>query len=52
MNIEWSVWRVIIEQVATLREIESYWSIDDLADANEALDIKHEAEAYASRSNK
>ena len=31
-------------KIATLHEIESYWSIDDLADANEALDVKFEAE--------
>jgi len=30
-----------------LHEIETFWSIDDLADANEALDIKAEAEAKA-----
>ncbi len=49
MNVEWSVWRVVTGGAATLSEIESHWSIDDLADANEALDIKNEAEAYAAK---
>jgi hypothetical protein len=33
--------------MGSLQEIETHWSIDDLADANEALDVKEEAEAYA-----
>jgi hypothetical protein len=37
----------VIERVASLHEIEAYWSIDDLADAHEALDIRHEAQARA-----
>jgi len=43
--IDWAVWRVVLAQVATLREIEEHWTINDLADANEALDIKQELEA-------
>lgn len=31
----------------TLRELEEHWSIDDLADAHEALNIKEEAENWA-----
>jgi hypothetical protein len=38
-----------VEKIATLHEIESHWSIDDLADAHEALDIRQEAEAKAYR---
>jgi hypothetical protein len=38
--------------LATLREIETHWSIDDLADAHEVLDIKAEAEQYAARQSK
>jgi len=34
-------WRPIVEKIATLQEIEEYWDINDLADANEALDIKY-----------
>lgn len=32
--------------IASLKEIETHWTINDLADANEALDIKEEAEAF------
>ena len=35
-----------------MREIETYWTINDLADANEALDIKEEAEAFYSEQAK
>lgn len=33
---------------ATLQEIETYWSIDDVAEGNEALDAWLEAKATAS----
>ena len=49
ININWFYWRPIVERVATLHEVETHWSIDDLADANEALDIKAEAEAKAAK---
>jgi len=38
--------------IATLKEIETYWSINDLADANEALDIREEAETYYAELNR
>jgi hypothetical protein len=38
-----------VEQVATLLEIETHWSIDDMADANEVLDIWHAAKARAAK---
>jgi len=37
------VWRCILERIATLKEIETHWSIDDLMDANEALDVQQNA---------
>ena len=52
MNIDWSIWRIVLAQIATLKEIETYWSIDDLADANEALDIKAEAEDHMHKQNR
>lgn len=45
---KWAKLRVALSGIATMHEIETYWSINDLADANEALDIKEEAEAYYS----
>jgi hypothetical protein len=35
---EWLVWRLVLEQVATLEEIERHYSIDDVLTANDALD--------------
>ena len=35
--------------VATLREIEEAWSIMDLLDANEVLDLRERAEREAAR---
>jgi len=39
----------VLAKVATLEEIERSWSINDLMDAHEALDIQQEAEEYAQR---
>jgi len=38
------VWRVILAKVATLQEIETHWSLNDLFDALEILDITERAE--------
>lgn len=38
-----AAWRVILERRATLQEIETHWSVLDLADANDALDAWNEA---------
>ena len=41
----------MLNGVATFREIDEYWTINTVMDANEALDIKEEAQAfYASQS--
>jgi len=37
----------VLAKITTLEEIERHWSLDDLCDAHEALDIRDEAEAYA-----
>ena len=44
--------RVALSGLATLKEIDEKWTINDLADANEALDIKEETEAHYARSMK
>jgi hypothetical protein len=49
MNVNWYLWRPVVERIATLHEIETFWSIDDLADAHEALDIRNEAEVKAAK---
>jgi hypothetical protein len=40
---------LIIERHTTLQEVDVHWSIDDIADANEALDAWQEAAAEAER---
>ena len=42
------MWRVVVRQIATLKEIETHYDIVDLFDANEALDLQDEAERRAS----
>jgi hypothetical protein len=41
------VWRLVVEQVATLKEVETYYDLIDVLDAHEALDLKYDAEAQA-----
>ncbi len=44
---DWPCWRLVLEGVARLEELESWYSLDDAADANEALDAWREAQARA-----
>lgn len=44
-GLSWPIWRLVVNKVATLREIEEHWSLRDLVLANEALDILEEARA-------
>lgn len=37
------MWRLVLERVATLKEVEEHWNLLDLADANDALDAWIEA---------
>jgi len=43
------VWRIILERIATLEEIETHYSLLDLLDANIALDFKEEMVAKANK---
>lgn len=45
----WPVWRLVLEGVATLQELETWYSFDDVLVANEVLDLKLEAERRASK---
>ncbi len=50
MNREtWPCERLIIEKVASLTEIETHYSINDLADMNDALDAWQEAQQEAGK---
>jgi len=41
------VWRLILARVATLGELETIWSLDDVARANAMLDLKSHIEGEA-----
>jgi hypothetical protein len=41
----WPCWRLWAEGKATKEALETTWSIDDIADANDVLDAWHEAES-------
>lgn len=45
----WMAWRLILKKVVTLTELETSWSIDDLADATDALDSWERAEREANQ---
>jgi len=34
------VWTLVTEKIATLKEIETHWSLDDLFRAHDTLEIK------------
>jgi hypothetical protein len=41
--LNWFLWRLIVEEVGTLKEIETYYDLNDVLDAHDALDLKSEA---------
>jgi len=50
MNISpmaWNyIWRPILAGKTTLSEIDNHYTLDDLADLNEAMDIENEMERF------
>ena len=46
------IWRPILAQVTTLHEMQSHWTLTELYDCHEALDIKTEADQYYLEQNK
>lgn len=40
--MNWLIWRLVVEEVATLREIETYYDLCDVFDAHAALNFKIE----------
>lgn len=36
------MWRLVLERRATLAELETIWSLDDVARANALLDMEHD----------
>lgn len=41
------MWRLVIDQVATLQELDSHWSLDDIYRANALLDMRADTQAKA-----
>lgn len=39
-----AIWRPVLAQLDTLVNVKYHWTIDDLMDAHEVLDIKEESE--------
>lgn len=37
IRADWPIWRLVLSRTATLAEIETHWSLDDLVLANYAL---------------
>lgn len=46
MNIDWTIWRPVLAGHDTLVNVKYAWTIDDLFDAHEALDIQEEARKH------
>jgi hypothetical protein len=40
------VWRPVLEGLGSLVEVTEQWTIEDLFDAHEALDIRNESQRY------
>ena len=47
-GLDWLVWRLVVERVAKLEEVERYYDLVDVLDAHISLDLKFAAEALAS----
>jgi ABC-type uncharacterized transport system substrate-binding protein len=43
------VWRLVIERVATLQELDAHWPLDDIARANALLDMRRDAKVKAAK---
>lgn len=43
-ELEWGIWRLVIANVATLSELKTVYTVEDLYDLHEALDIKQALE--------
>lgn len=42
-HLDWFTWRLVLANAATLMELDTYWSVVDMMDAHEALDLQDEA---------
>ena len=46
-NVNWAIFRPVLSGLDTLTNVKYNWSLEDLLQAHEALDIKEELEAAA-----
>lgn len=48
-HLDWTTWRIVSSErlKAGLVEVETQWSLDDVWDAHEVLDLHEESEAKA-----
>ena len=49
MANELAIWSLIVEKVATLEELETYWSLDDVMRVHALLDMRASMEFEARR---
>lgn len=46
-HLDWFIWRLVLAQIVTLKELDTHWSVVDMLDAHESLDLQEEAERLA-----
>jgi hypothetical protein len=46
------VWRLVISKIATLKELETIYTVEDILLANQALDMQQEIDSIISESEK
>lgn len=46
-HLDWYRWRLLSSPflTVTMHELETHWTIDDVADAHDALDVREELES-------
>lgn len=48
----WPAWRLVVEGIATLEELNRSWSLCDMVDANDVLDAWRDAQREANEQPK
>ena len=48
-ELDWMIWRPVLAKVVTLQELKTSYTLSDLCDLHEALDIKQDLEEEASK---
>ena len=45
VEADWPVWRIVLDMQLSLAEVDREWSLDDVLDANEVLDVAADVQA-------